>query len=221
MEDGNGARSVSRRSLSASGRQGDPSGPPPTPLFGSAVIHSSSDQGNNKLECLSVSSKWANRLDRRHPRKERRRFISDHHASSSFSRQAVHCFFMASAATSPALGTDPPGEPPRYVLVSHGTLADGTAGAGAPSAALSHPIVQYHYADDAPLAVLPRFPGERVLVLDHDPNAEGAPSAKSISDALAVMAVKVTDAPGAGVLDDEPGNKKMYVIETMSIAEDR
>lgn len=139
---------------------------------------------------------------------------------------------MSSAASLPlATSTEPvaPPDPPRYVLVSHGALPDAfssgalngpVAGSSGAATLLSHPIIQYQYADDPPAAVLPRFPGERVIVLDAD-LAAGAPTARSISPGLAVMGVKVADAPGASVQDDEVGDRKMYVIDTMSIVDER
>ena len=54
--------------------------------------------------------------------------------------------------------------PPCYILVSHSPAT------GSPSTAttstLSHPEIEYHYADDSPHAFLPQYPGEHVVVLD-------------------------------------------------------
>ncbi|KAI0815182.1 hypothetical protein BC629DRAFT_1588855 [Irpex lacteus] len=105
-----------------------------------------------------------------------------------------------------------PLEPPSYVLVSHSLTAPSAAG---PSTTLSHATIEYHYADDSPHDLLPRTPGEHVLVLDYDPAHVPAPTAQSLSPDLAVKGVKVADAPGAGVAAEEgPRNNKIYVIET-------
>ncbi|KAI0704884.1 hypothetical protein BC835DRAFT_1410224 [Cytidiella melzeri] len=105
-----------------------------------------------------------------------------------------------------------PPEPPFYVLVSHSLTAPSTAGS---STTLSHPIVEYHYADDSPHNLLPRTNGEHVFVLDYNEAHLTSPTAHSLSSDLAVRGVKVADAPGAGVVADEgPKNNKIYVIET-------
>jgi hypothetical protein len=101
-------------------------------------------------------------------------------------------------------------EPPYYVLVAHSLTAPSAAG---PSTTLSHPTIEYHYADDSPHNLLPETPGEHVLVLDY--NTPIMPTSQSLSSELAVKGVKVADAPGAGVaLDEGPRNNKIYVIET-------
>ncbi|KAI0639328.1 hypothetical protein C8Q77DRAFT_1152311 [Trametes polyzona] len=103
--------------------------------------------------------------------------------------------------------------PPYYLLVSHSQpLSDPAV---APSTSLSHPVIEYHYADDAPNSLLPQFPGEHVLVLDYDPARPASPVVQSLSPDLAVSAVKVADAPGAAVAG-EPAlrNNSMYLIET-------
>lgn len=115
-----------------------------------------------------------------------------------------------SSMTSPS--SPNPLEPPSYVLVSHSLTAPSAAG---PSTTLSHATIEYHYADDSPHDLLPRTPGEHVLVLDYDPAHVPAPTAQSLSPDLAVKGVKVADAPGAGVAAEEgPRNNKIYVIET-------
>ncbi|OSD03509.1 hypothetical protein PYCCODRAFT_1476907 [Trametes coccinea BRFM310] len=104
-------------------------------------------------------------------------------------------------------------DPPYYVLIAHSqSLSNPSA---PPSTTLSHPVIEYHYADDAPNSLLPQHPEEHVLVLDYDPARPGSPIVKSLSPDLAVSAVKVVDAPGAAVAG-EPAlrNNSMYVITT-------
>ncbi|KAI0778107.1 hypothetical protein BD413DRAFT_506836 [Trametes elegans] len=115
---------------------------------------------------------------------------------------------MNGSATSPT-STDPP----YYILVAQSQALYNPA-APAPTS-LSHPVIEYHYADDAPNSLLPQRPGEHVLVLDYDPARPGTPSVKSLSPDLVVSAVKVADAPGAAVAG-EPAlrNNSIYVIET-------
>ncbi|KAM5535391.1 hypothetical protein V8D89_010913 [Ganoderma adspersum] len=107
-----------------------------------------------------------------------------------------------------------PTGPPYYVLISHSQCLNN---ATAPtSTSLSHPVIEYHYADDAPASLLPRHTGEHVLVLDYDPGRSGAPIVKSLSPDLVVSALKVADAPGAAVVGESAmANNNMYVIETM------
>jgi hypothetical protein len=108
-------------------------------------------------------------------------------------------------------------EPPYYILVSHSPLSAQTP--GAPSTALCHPVIQYHYADDSPLSLLPQTAGEHVLVLDYDP---ASPNAKSISANVAVTALKVAEAPGAIAAEDElRKNDRMYILETTTTGEDK
>lgn len=103
-------------------------------------------------------------------------------------------------------------DPPYYVLVAHSQSLPA-------STSLSHPLIEYHYADDPPVSLLPRLADEHVLVLDYDPARPGPPTVKSLSPDLVVSAVKVADAPGAAVAG-EPAlrNNSMYVIETISMA---
>jgi hypothetical protein len=108
-------------------------------------------------------------------------------------------------------------EPPHYILVSQSSLSAHTP--GAPSTALCHPIIQYHYADDSPLSILPQSPGEQVVILDYDSTS---PTAKSISTNSAVTVLKVAEAPGAGAAEDESKkNNKMYILETSTIDGDK
>jgi hypothetical protein len=119
-------------------------------------------------------------------------------------------------------------DPPRYILVSHSSLsgASAIASASAPSV-LSHPIIQFVYADDPPTAALPRFPGEQVLLVDYnvpmDAGAQPTSRVRSLSDDLAVLGMKVSAAPGAGTLYDETpvGDSKMYVIDTVHLEGER
>lgn len=110
--------------------------------------------------------------------------------------------------------TTTPTGPPYYVLVSHSQSPNN---ANAPTSTfLSHPTIEYHYADDTPASLLPRHTGEHILVLDYDPGRSGTPIVKSLSPDLIVSALKVTDAPGAAVVGESPmANNSMYVIETM------
>ncbi|KAH9946690.1 hypothetical protein B0H21DRAFT_822605 [Amylocystis lapponica] len=109
--------------------------------------------------------------------------------------------------------------PPYYILISHNALLSSPVPA---STSLSHPIIEYHYADDSPHSLLPQFPGEHVLVLDcHSPNRPLL-TVQSLSTELAATGVKVSDAPGAGVADDEPNrNDKMYILETTTLPEEK
>jgi len=110
-------------------------------------------------------------------------------------------------------------EPPYYILVSHSPLSTNTP--GVLSNALGHPQIQYHYADDSPLALLPQTPNEHVLVLDYDPTIPTSPTAKSMSRNMVVTSVKVAEAPGAAADEDElKKNDKMYILETTTASDD-
>ncbi|CDO72317.1 hypothetical protein BN946_scf184977.g14 [Trametes cinnabarina] len=109
--------------------------------------------------------------------------------------------------------TTPPANPPYYVLIAHSQSLSNPA--APPSTTLSHPVIEYHYADDPPNSLLPQQLGEHVLVLDYDPASPGPPTVKSLSSDLAVSAVKVVDAPGAAVAGERAlRNNNMYVITT-------
>ena len=101
--------------------------------------------------------------------------------------------------------------PPYYILVSHNNALATT------SATLSHPVIEYHYADDSPHSLLPQHPGERVLVIDYDPNRNAPPTAKSLSADLSVTNVRVAVAAGAGGADEE---HKMYILETVTMPQE-
>ncbi|EPT04256.1 hypothetical protein FOMPIDRAFT_1107706, partial [Fomitopsis schrenkii] len=100
--------------------------------------------------------------------------------------------------------------PPYYILVSHNSALATT------SATLSHPVIEYHYADDSPHSLLPQYPDERILVIDYDPSRSSPPTAKSLSPDLSVTNVQVAAAAGAGGVDEE---HKMYILETMTMPE--
>lgn len=107
---------------------------------------------------------------------------------------------------------------PHYVLVSSSSRAQPTAvGAAAAAAApiLSHPILQYHYANDRPLSLLPESAGEQVLLLDYDPLKPASTRVQSISGNAAITGIRVTDAPGAGSAEEDVClSNKMFVLET-------
>jgi hypothetical protein len=101
---------------------------------------------------------------------------------------------------------------PHYVLVSSSSRS---AAGSATTAILGHPILQYHYANDSPLSLLPKSNDEQVLVLDYDPLNPALTRAQSISGISAVTGIKVTDAPGAGSAEGDAGwSNKMFVLET-------
>ncbi|EJF66629.1 hypothetical protein BD309DRAFT_949702 [Dichomitus squalens] len=106
-------------------------------------------------------------------------------------------------------------DPPYYVLISHSQSLNIPS--VPTSTSLSHPVIEYHYADDAPISLLPQYPGEHVLVLDYDPGRPGTPTVKSLSPDLVVSALKVADPPGASVAGEPAitNNSNIYVIETI------
>lgn len=97
---------------------------------------------------------------------------------------------------------------PFYILFSHSTLSP------APSSTLGHPTIQYHYADDSPLSLLPQ-PQEHVLLLDFQPDSNSPPPVRSISKAVTVTGIKVDEGIVAAPVDGR--NEKMYIIETTSL----
>ena len=111
--------------------------------------------------------------------------------------------------------------PPHYILVSQSPLPSGPTTTRLPYKSFTHPLIEYHYADDLPHALLPQNPQEHVLVLDYDPTNATPPIAQSLSTDLAVLGVKATEAPASGsATDDNPNPKKnsqIYVIETTQI----
>ena len=81
--------------------------------------------------------------------------------------------------------------------------------------------IEYHYGDDSPRNLLPRVPGEYVLVLDYDPTTGAEPIAHSLSKDIAVLGVKVSKAPGAAILEEGiPQNDNMYLLETTTNPEE-
>jgi hypothetical protein len=110
---------------------------------------------------------------------------------------------------------EPQHKVPHYVLVSSSSGVQPTPAAGSVTPVLSHPVLQYHYTNDSPLSLLPRFPDEQVLVLDYDPLNPSYARAQSISGNSAVTGIKVTDAPGAGSAEGDVGwSKSMFVLGT-------
>ena len=98
---------------------------------------------------------------------------------------------------------------PYYVLVSTSSQAQPA------TPVLIHPVLQYHYANDSPLSLLPRSPNEQVLVLDYDPLTPQFTRAQSISGSSAVTGIKVAEAPGAGSAEGDTGwCNSMFVLET-------
>lgn len=111
--------------------------------------------------------------------------------------------------------------PPYYILFSHSSVAATTLAANQ-SNTLAHPVIQYQYADDSPLSLLPQSPDEHVLILDYDPSSQ-LPVVRSASHEMVVTGLKVSEAPGAAAAAEEggpPRNDRMYIIET-TLKEDR
>ncbi|KAI9455843.1 hypothetical protein F5148DRAFT_1225263 [Russula earlei] len=79
---------------------------------------------------------------------------------------------------------------PHYVLVSSSSRTQPSTATGSATPVLSHPIIQYHYANESPLSLLPRSPNEQVLVLDYDPLNPKLSRAQSISGSSAVYSIK-------------------------------
>lgn len=109
-------------------------------------------------------------------------------------------------------------EPPYYVLVAHSSLQHNST---SQSNALIHADIEYRYADDSPLSLLPRFPDEHVLVFNYDPASATEPTISSTSHQLALSGVKVLPAPGARVDEDASKNDNMYILEVTSTADDQ
>ncbi|KAG6842510.1 hypothetical protein C0991_000036 [Blastosporella zonata] len=104
-------------------------------------------------------------------------------------------------------------KPPYYILLSHSSIF--APNSGAPSSTLGHPTIQYHYANDSPLALWPQHANEHVLVLDYA--SDKPPAVQSLSKNLAVTSLNVEDAPGAAAASESDSkNDRMYIIETMS-----
>lgn len=104
---------------------------------------------------------------------------------------------------------------PYYVLVSPSSQTQPSAATGSTTPVLNHPVLQYHYANDSPLSLLPRSQNEHVLVVDYDPLTPQCARAQSISGSSAVTGIKVTEAPGAGSAEGFAGwCNNMFVLET-------
>ncbi|KAI9445150.1 hypothetical protein H4582DRAFT_1913579, partial [Lactarius indigo] len=104
---------------------------------------------------------------------------------------------------------------PHYVLVSSSSRAQPTTATAAAVPILSHPILQYHYANDRPLSLLPGSTGEQVLLVDYDPLSPASSRVQSISGNAAITGIRVTDAPGAGSAEEDAcWSSKMFVLET-------
>ncbi|KAJ3790241.1 hypothetical protein GGU10DRAFT_178497 [Lentinula aff. detonsa] len=97
-------------------------------------------------------------------------------------------------------------DPPYYILFSTQPAS---------SSSLGHPTIQYQYADDSPLALLPQHPDEHVLLLDYDQTSP-VPTVNSTSRTLAVTGIKVEEAPGAAVAENRH-NDRMYIIEGTTV----
>lgn len=106
-------------------------------------------------------------------------------------------------------------EPPYYILVAHQHNSAGQ------STALIHADIEYRYADDSPLSLLPRFPDEHVLVFNYDPASATKPTISSTSSQLALSGVKVLPAPGARADEDASKNDNMYILEVTSTSDDQ
>src|SRR5260370_42609990 len=109
--------------------------------------------------------------------------------------------------------------PPFYILLSQHTSSSlhslGTQTLPPPPSRLTHPTIQYHYADDPPLALVPSAEHPHIVILDIPEESSRQPvispsstetitpspipSARSLSSALAVTSVKVAQAPGAAI----------------------
>ncbi len=104
---------------------------------------------------------------------------------------------------------------PYYVLVSPSSQVQSPAAGGSTTPVLTHPVLQYHYANDSPLSLLPRSSDEQVIVLDYDPLTPQFTRAQSVSGSSAVTGIKVTEAPGAGSAEGSAGwCNDMFVLET-------
>lgn len=120
--------------------------------------------------------------------------------------------------------TMPP--PPHYILVSQSNLpSSSTPGAAVNDTAipstLVFPTIQYHYADDPPLALLPNNSKDAppYLVMDWDPNvAPGDLVIRSLSDEVSVVGLKAFPAPGVSNAVENDINPNMYVVETVNSA---
>jgi hypothetical protein len=114
--------------------------------------------------------------------------------------------------------------PPYYILISQSDSSPSSQPQIPLSTSLSHPILQYHYLDDSPLALLPRAPDEQVLLLDYNPNAppDFQPMVRSVSTGVAMSSIKVLEAPGASAeLVGASVSEKMYILGTTTSPDDK
>jgi hypothetical protein len=95
--------------------------------------------------------------------------------------------------------------PPYYVFVAVNNTSTSQP------TSLRHPRIQYHYADDSPLSLLPEHPDEHVLLLDAG-IASATATVHSISPELITTGLKIEDAPAASTLDATDGSR-MYIVE--------
>lgn len=109
----------------------------------------------------------------------------------------------------PAQTTEP--DPPFYILLQHAQGGLQTV----PSTASNfvHPVIEYHFADDPPSALLPTSDAEAVVIIDYE-GPGFPPSARSLHPELAIAGMKITDAPGAAAAHPRR-NDRMYVLETI------
>lgn len=110
-------------------------------------------------------------------------------------------------------------EPPYYILVAHSSLQHNPASQSI--SALIHADIEYRYADDSPLSLLPRYSDEHVLVFNYDPANATKPTISSTSRQLALSGAKVLPAPGARVGEDASKNDNMYILEVTSTSDDQ
>jgi hypothetical protein len=112
--------------------------------------------------------------------------------------------------------------PPRYILISQSNLPSSTSSTNetATSSTLIFPTIQYHYADDPPLALLPSSKDSPpYLVMDWDPNAAARDLVvRSLSDTVSVVGLKAVPAPGMSDAVERDINRNMYVVETVHSA---
>lgn len=105
--------------------------------------------------------------------------------------------------------------PPLYVL-----LQPNLPSASSAPATFVHPVIEYHFADDPPTALLPTSANESVLVLDYT-SSDIIPTVQSLHSGSAISNLRIVDAPGvSSAKQSEPTiNDKMYIIETVSSIE--
>ncbi|KLO07572.1 hypothetical protein SCHPADRAFT_836480 [Schizopora paradoxa] len=104
---------------------------------------------------------------------------------------------------------------PYFIMLSQSTMP--LAGENPSTSSLVHPVIQYHFADDNPHDILPRYDGESVIILDYE-RGRVPPLVESASKNIAVTGIKVTDAPPSSVPSDGETrrNDNMFIIETIS-----